>query len=105
MPRSSVSAATVAGVGVAAVALACGISVWTIAHGSGTFTTYAGRSQLAATLFVAAGLGLIVAGLAGRSLGRLVAGLSIAAGFVWFAPVWEGWEGGPAFPRAVAMPA
>src|SRR4051812_6315639 len=104
MPRSSLSAATVARVGVAVVALACGISVWIVAHGSATLTTYAGRSQLSATLFVAAGFGLIVAGLAGRWLGRLVPGLSIAAGFAWFAPVWEGWEGGPAFLRAVAMP-
>lgn len=77
--------------------------MWTIAHGSGSFTTYAGRSQIAAALFVMAGLGLIAAGLITGHRRLLVGGLSVAAGFVWFAPAWEGWEGGPALPRASAM--
>ena len=73
-----------------------------IAHGSGAFTTYAGRSQLAAVLFVVSGLGLIAAGLVASRRRRLVGVLSVAAGFVWFAPAWQGWEGGPAFLRAAA---
>ena len=58
---------------------------------------------LAATLFVAAGLGLIAAGLITSRRRRFVGGLSVVAGLVWFAPAWEGWEGGPALPRAAAM--
>ena len=34
----------------------------------------------------------------------LVGGLSVMAGFIWFAPAWEGWEGGPSLVRAAAMP-
>ena len=103
MTSSPLSAANVARLGVAAIGLACAISVWTIAHRTGALTTYAGRSQLAAMLFVTAGVGLIAAGLIAGRRARLVGGLSVAAGFVWFAPAWEGWEGGPAFPRAAAM--
>ena len=77
--------------------------MWSIAHGSGAFTTYAGRSKVAATLFVVAGLGLIAAGLITGRRRRLVGGLAVVAGLVWFAPAWEGWEGGPALPRAAAM--
>ena len=97
------SAANSARVGITALGVACAISVWSIAHGSGAFTTYAGRSELAATLFIAAGLGLIAAGLITGLRRRLVGALAVVAGLVWFAPAWEGWEGGPALPRATAM--
>ena len=62
-----------------------------------------GAHELAATLFVVAGLGLIAAGLITGRRRRLVGGLAVVAGLVWFAPAWEGWEGGPALPRAAAM--
>ena len=78
--------------------------MWSIAHGSGAFTTHAGRSEVAATLFVAAGLGLIAAGLLLGARRRVVATLSVVAGFIWLAPAWEGWEGGSAVLRAGAMP-
>jgi len=52
---------------------------------------------------LAAGLGLLAAGLiawlepATSRLGPVAA----LAGVVWFAPDWEGWDGGPAFARSV----
>ena len=74
-----------------------------IARGSGTTTTYAGHSALAAWCFASAGIALVAAGVAtGRTRSSLGA-LAIVAGVVWFAPVWEGWEGGPALARTVGM--
>jgi signal transduction histidine kinase len=94
--------ASLARLGVALVALSAAISVWSIVHGSGAFTTIAGRSESSAPLFVSAGVGLIAAGLiTGRR--QFVGSLSVVAGFVWFAPAWEGWEGGPAPIRTVGM--
>jgi signal transduction histidine kinase len=90
-------------VGVALVGLACAIVMWSIVHGSGTFTTQAGRSDLAATLFVAAGLGLIAAGLVTGLRRYRIGVLSVLAGVVWFAPVWDGWERGPAIVREAGM--
>ena len=105
MVLSRPSAALVVRLSVAALGLLCGISAWSIAHGSGAFTTQAGGSGAAATLFVAAGLGLIAAGLILGGRHRLVGALSVVAGLLWFAPAWEGWEGGPTVLRAGAMPA
>jgi hypothetical protein len=45
------------------VALALALGALAVAQGPGRFTTYAGHSGLAATLTVAAGLVLVVAGL------------------------------------------
>jgi signal transduction histidine kinase len=80
-----------------AVALAYGLGALSVARGPGELTTYAGRSDLAATLAVFAGLALLVAGLVTsfvRRAGR-IGDLALLAGFFWFAPFWAGWKGGP----------
>jgi hypothetical protein len=74
------------------VALAVGLGALAVARGPGRFTTYAGRSGLAATLTVTAGLALVLAGLVtslNRPAGR-IGDLAVLAGLVWFAPVWAG---------------
>jgi signal transduction histidine kinase len=87
------------------VALAVGLGALAVAQGPGRFTTYAGRSGLAATLTVVAGLGLVVAGLVtsfSRPAGR-IGDLAVLAGLLWFAPVWVGWDKGPPLVRSLAM--
>jgi signal transduction histidine kinase len=87
------------------VALAFGLGALAVAQAPGRFTTYAGRSGLAATLTVVAGLGLVVAGLVtslSRPAGR-VGDLAVLAGLVWFAPVWVGWDKGPSLVRSLGM--
>ena len=87
------------------VGIALGLGALAVAQGPGRFTTYAGRSGLAATLTVAAGLALVVAGLItafGRRAGR-IGDLAVLAGLVWFAPVWVGWDRGPPLVRSLAM--
>jgi signal transduction histidine kinase len=87
------------------VALAVGLSALAVARGPGRHTTYAGRSGLAATLTVVAGLVLVVAGLVtsfSRPAGRL-GDLAVLAGLIWFAPVWVGWDKGPPLVRSLGM--
>jgi hypothetical protein len=87
------------------VALAVGPDVIAIAQGPGRFTTYAGRSGLAATLTSAAGLALVVAGLVtsfNRPAGP-IGDLAVLAGVVWFGPVWVGWDKGPPLVRSLSM--
>jgi signal transduction histidine kinase len=87
------------------VALALGLGALAVARGPGRFTTYAGRSGLAATLTLMAGLVLVIAGLAtsfNRPAGR-VGDLAVAAGLVWFAPVWVGWDKGSPLVRSLGM--
>ena len=87
------------------VALAFGLGALAVAQGPGRFTTYAGRSGLAATLTVAAGLALLVAGLVtvfSRPPGG-IGDLAVLAGLVWFAPVWVGWDKGPPLVRSLGM--
>lgn len=87
------------------VALAISVGALAIGQGPGRFTTYAGNSDLAATLTVAAGLGLVVAGLItafSRRAGR-IGDLTLLAGLVWFAPVWVGWDKGPPLVRSLGM--
>ena len=81
--------------GLAAVAV--GLGALAIAVGPGRDTTYAGRSGLAATLTLGAGLALIVAGVVTSFFGSggRIGDLAVLAGLVWFAPVWVGWEDGP----------
>jgi signal transduction histidine kinase len=86
-------------------ALAVGLGALAVAQGPGRFTTYAGRSGLTATLTVAAGLGLVAAGLVtsfSRPAGR-IGDLALLAGLVWFAPVWVGWDKGPPLVRSLGM--
>jgi signal transduction histidine kinase len=87
------------------VTLALALGALAVALGPGRFTTYAGRSGLAATLTVVAGLTLVVAGLVtafGRQAGR-IGDLAVLAGLVWFAPVWVGWDKGPSLVRSLGM--
>jgi signal transduction histidine kinase len=69
-------------------------------------TTHAGASWAAGEADLAAGLGLLGAGLVvwlfrpGSGSGPLVVSL---AGLAWFAADWVGWEGGPPVVRSVAM--
>jgi signal transduction histidine kinase len=87
------------------VAIALALGALAVAQGPGRFTTYAGRSGLAATLTVVAGLALVVAGLVtalGRQAGR-IGDLAVLAGLVWFAPVWVGWDRGWPLVRSLSM--
>ena len=87
------------------VALAFALGALAVARGPGRFTTYAGRSGLAATLTVTAGLALVLAGLVtslNRPAGR-IGDLAVLAGLVWFTPVWVGWDKGPPLVRSLGM--
>ena len=97
MARVPVNPANLARLAAGALALAYGLGAVAVARGPGELTTYAGRSDLAAALAVAAGLALVAAGLVvslARPAGR-VGDLALLAGVVWFAPFWAGWKGGP----------
>jgi signal transduction histidine kinase len=87
------------------ITLATGLGTFALHQRSeGPITSYAGRSGLVATILVAAGLGLALAGLI-TSLTRRASGvgdLAMLAGFLWFAPVWVGWDRGPPFVRSLA---
>ncbi|MEA2247217.1 MAG: hypothetical protein QOH46_1746 [Solirubrobacteraceae bacterium] len=91
---------------IAAAAVAYGLAVaLVVPRVGGPPTTYADASATAAWLDLTAGLGLIGVGIAlwavhgGGSLGPLAA----AAGVVWLAPNWVGWENGPGLARSLAM--
>jgi signal transduction histidine kinase len=87
------------------VALTFALGAFAVAQGPGRFTTYAGQSDLTATLTVTAGLALVLAGLAtslSRPAGR-IGDLAVLAGLVWFAPVWVGWDKGPPLVRSLGM--
>ncbi len=87
-----------------AIAVAIGLVALAIARGPGRFTTYPGRSG-AAAFTVVAGLSLILAGLVcwrSRSTARIGA-LAVSAGIVWFAPIYDGWEGGPTLVRSLGL--
>jgi signal transduction histidine kinase len=87
------------------VALAVALGALAVAQGPGRFTTYAGRSGLAATLTVTAGLALVLAGLV-TAFDRPAGGigdLAVLAGLFWFAPVWVGWDRGPPLVRSLGM--
>ena len=76
-----------------------------IAQGPGRFTTYAGHSAFATALSIGAGLALTLAGLTvmmGRS-SPLIGDLTPLAAFLWFAPIYVGWNGGPALVRSIAV--
>jgi signal transduction histidine kinase len=85
----------------APIGLAYSLAALAVALGPGAFTTYAGQLPAVATV---AGLALFGAGIAaaygppGRRTGRLF----LAAGALWFAPVWVGWADGPPLIRGLA---
>ena len=89
--------------GVAAVASCVG--ALQVAQGPGQLTTYAGHSNLAATLTFLTGAGLVLAGLAMSFSGpsERIGDLTQLAGLVWLAPVWVGWNQGPSLVRSIGM--
>jgi signal transduction histidine kinase len=105
VPRVSASWARLARIAAAPIGLALAVGAFLIAQGPGVFTTYAGRSGLAAGLMVAAGLGLVLAGLLTSLTSRTgpAGDLAVLAGIVWFAPVWVGWQVGPPLVRSLGM--
>jgi hypothetical protein len=93
----SIPRANLARLAAVLVALALALGALAVAQGPGRFTTYAGRSGLAASLTVVAGLALVAAGLVtafGRRAGQ-TGDLALLAGLLWFAPIFVGWEEGP----------
>ncbi len=83
-------------------------SILAVPRSTEPFTTYAGAtyahtSTAAHAADLAAGLGLLAAGLLGwveprtRRLGLL----ALLAGIAWFGPDWEGWDGGSPFVRSL----
>jgi len=88
LARYSVS---VVAVGYAVAAIAA------VPRSSSSLTTYAGASLAAHAGDLAAGLGLIGAGLLAwlEPRSRRLGLLTILAGVAWFGPDWEGWGGGP----------
>ena len=105
VPRVSASWARLARLAAAPIGLAVAVGALLIAAGPGMFTTYAGRSGLAAGLMVAAGLALVLAGLLASLTSQAgpAGDLAVLAGIVWFAPVWVGWEVGPPLVRSIGM--
>jgi signal transduction histidine kinase len=92
-------------VAAALAALAYGFGALSVADRTGEFTTYIGSFPQAGALVLAAGLALVIAGLA-ASLLRVAGGLgdlAVAGGYLWFYPLWVGWEGGPPLVRSLAM--
>jgi signal transduction histidine kinase len=105
VPRVFSSQARLARLAAAPIGLAVAVGALLIAAGPGMFTTYAGRSGLAAGLMAAAGLTLVLAGLLASQASRTgrAGDLAVLAGLVWFAPVWVGWELGPPLVRSLGM--
>ncbi|MFZ0000169.1 MAG: hypothetical protein WAK76_11805, partial [Trebonia sp.] len=105
MPRVSASWVRPARLAAAPLGPAVAVGALLIAAGPGMFTTYAGRSGLAAGLMVAAGLALVLAGLLASQTSRTgrAGDLAMLVGLVWFAPVWVGWELGPPLVRSLGM--
>jgi signal transduction histidine kinase len=104
MVRSSIRWRAAARPAFGLVAVASGVGALAIAQGPGRGTTYAGHSDFAAAIGLGAGFALVLVGVA-TSFGpaRRIGDLAMLAGFVWFAPVWVGWEGGPSLVRSLGM--
>jgi signal transduction histidine kinase len=105
MPGVSASWGRSARLAAAPIGFALAVGAFLVSRGPGMFTTYAGRSGLAAGLMVAAALALVLAGLlASRASRPGPAGdLAVLAGLAWFAPVWIGWQLGPPLARSLGM--
>ncbi len=88
---------------IGSLGLTYAFAAWSIGRDSGIGTTYPGHSIVAAWSFVTAGLALIAAGLVTVRRRSHVGVLAVLAGFLWFAPIWEGWQGGPAIVRTIGM--
>jgi signal transduction histidine kinase len=84
------------------LAVVAAVASFTIAQGSGRFTTYAGVSGGTLALTIGAGLALVLGGivsLVGQH-SRRVGDLALVAGLLWFAPVFVGWQDAPAAIRS-----
>ena len=105
VPGVSASWARSARLAAAPIGFALAVGAFLVARGTGMFTTYAGRSGLAAGLMAAAALALVLAGLlASRTSRPGPAGdLAVLAGLAWFAPVWISWQLGPPLARSLGM--
>jgi signal transduction histidine kinase len=70
-------------------------------------TTYAGVSPVAHAADLAAGMGLLGAGLVAwfEASARRLGGLALVAAALWFAPDWEGWDRGPSVVRSLGAAA
>jgi signal transduction histidine kinase len=89
----------------AVFALGVGAGALAIAAGPGRSLTYAGRSGVAATLFLAAGLTLAAAGLmlSPGTRSCRIAALVVLASVAWFAPAFVAWQNGPPLARSLAL--
>ena len=87
------------------VAAAEGLAAVGVATRHGEFTTFAGRSPVAATLQLAAGWAIVAAGLVTwtRRPAWPAGPLAIVAGIAWFAPDWVAWQTGPGVVRILAV--
>src|SRR6266516_2109630 len=98
-----------AGIAVLVLTLAYAIaSILAVPRSAEPFTSYAGAtyahaSTAAHAADLAAGLGLLAAGLLAwvEPRTRRLGVLALLAGVAWFGPDWEGWDGGPAFVRSL----
>ena len=87
------------------LALAYGTASVAIAFRGNVVTTYAATSAGAAAADLAAGLGLIVAGVVAcveRPVGS-IGPVTTLLGVAWLAPDWVGWEGGPGLARSLGL--
>jgi signal transduction histidine kinase len=87
---------------VLAVAFAI-VAIVAVHRGVGAETTYAGVSLAAHAADLAAGLGLLAAGLVAwfEPRARRLGILATFAAVAWFAPDLEGWDGGPGIARSL----
>jgi signal transduction histidine kinase len=98
-----------AGIAVLVLALAYAITaILAVPRSAEPLTSYAGASYAHASTAahaadLAAGLGLLAAGLLAwtEPRTRRLAVLALLAGVAWFGPDWDGWDGGPAFVRSL----
>jgi signal transduction histidine kinase len=93
-----------AGIAVLALTLAYAVAAIVAVPRSGEpLTTYAGASNASHAADIAAGLGLLAAGLLAwvEPRTRRLGVLALLAGVAWFGPDWEGWDGRPAFVRSL----
>ena len=95
--RSNGLAHQVAWLGAGIVSVGYALGALAIATGPGAGSTYAGLSTVSAALTALAGLGLIGTGVLLGITARFArqGHLGLLAGFLWFAPIWIGWDGGP----------
>jgi signal transduction histidine kinase len=91
-----------------ALAIAYSIAaIVAVPRSSAPATTYAGASVAAHIADLAAGLGLLGAGLLAwiEPRTRRLGPLAVLAGLAWFGPDWDGWDHGPTFVRSLGATA